>query len=157
MIRSIGLCKKRHTVMSENEVLSGVIVSVIAIVSGSVLYYPYKIISEIANVIDKFGSQNDMKLITINKILMAYGGGFVLFFGCYIVAVGLVTALLLECWQDYFVCFLSTGVLFGIVGLIIINCSLWTKDSSRCDTRSEKAELTDQEKKAKEATMRSDK
>lgn len=141
----------------DDKILNGVIVSVIAIVSGSVLYYPYKIIGDISKEIGNFGGRDDIKLKVMNKILKAQGGGVVLFFGCYIIAVGLVSALLLKDWQNYFVYFLLAGVLSAIIGLIIINHSFCTRGDKKCDAINEESMLPKQEtpkEKSKEATMK---
>ena len=51
------------------------------LVSGATLIMPYKLISKIAENIDKFGSDNYGKRIIMMKVLSAQSGGVILFYG----------------------------------------------------------------------------
>ena len=111
------------------EPIGGLTTSVLAIVSGLVPYLAYKNIGVIAGVIDKYGTRNDMKLFTVKTILEAQVGGIVLFFGCYIIAVGFAAALLLDGWKDHFPCFLIFGGLVASAGIVIMIWKLFDKSS----------------------------
>jgi hypothetical protein len=94
------------------------------LVSGATLIVPYKLISKIAENIDKFGSDNYGKRIIMMKVLSAQSGGVILFYGCYIITTGLIVALLCLIAKEHFIWFLVIGAIVSVFGLGVLYGSL---------------------------------
>ena len=94
------------------------------IVSGTALFAPYMLISKIAENIDKFGSDNYGKRMVTMKVLSAQSGGVILFYGCYIITIGFIAAVLCLIPKSWIYLFLILGGFVSVVGLSVLHSAL---------------------------------
>lgn len=104
----------------DKETMEIVVKALALIVAGVTLYTPYKIIGTSASFINQFGSDNEGKRETMRRILAIQGGGLFIFYGCYIVATGLICSFLEIVNKEHFICFFIGGLIVSGVGLLII-------------------------------------
>jgi len=99
--------------------VDSIIKSFALIVAGVTLYMPYKIIGTAAKFIGQFGSDNEGKRETMRRILGVQAGGLFIFYGCYIVATGLICIIFEIIKKESFICFLIGGAFCSFIGLFI--------------------------------------
>ena len=99
--------------------MNSIIKALALIVAGVTLYTPYKIIGTAAKFIEQFGSDNDGKKETMRRILGIQVGGLFIFYGCYIIATGLICIILEIIKKDCFIYFLIGGAFCSFIGLCV--------------------------------------
>lgn len=113
------------------EALGEEIVKALAlIVAGVTLYTPYKIIGTAAKYIEQFGSDNEGKRETMRRILVIQGGGLFIFYGCYLVATGLICIVLEVVCKQQFLWFFIVGLIVSLIGLVIVAIGSFNKFDS---------------------------
>lgn len=113
--------------MDNNELIR----SVVLLVSGFALFMPYKLISAIAKELGKFGDDKEGKLEVAKMVLSAQGGGCILFYGCYIVMMGVIIELLELPFKGCFGIFLVIGGIVSALGLFLIWKALKLKEKGK--------------------------
>jgi hypothetical protein len=118
--------------------MNSIIKALALIVAGVTLYTPYKIIGTAAKFIGQFGSDNDGKKETMRRILGIQSGGLFIFYGCYIVATGLICIILEIVKKECFIYFLIGGVFCSFIGLCIAcyTIFLWRPTSPKSNEMS---------------------